>query len=77
MSGTIWDVLKENFQKCKSLMGVSDEELAAFELKQRGKNDSKASVERTENKHLKEMVENDMRLEAAIEEGRSGKQQGE
>jgi len=26
---------------------------------------------------MKEMVENDMRLEAAIEEGRSGKKQGE
>ena len=77
ISGTIWDALKENFQKCKALMGVSDEELAAFELKERGKSEPKASVGDTDNKHLKEMVENDMRLEAAIEEGKSGKTQSE
>ena len=72
ISGTIWDALKENFQKCKALMGVSDEELAAFELKERGKEDSKTSLDGAENKHIKEMIENDARLESAIEEGKSG-----
>ena len=72
ISGTIGDGLKADFQRCKELMGVSDEELAAFELKERGKSEPKTSVERTENKRLKEMVENDARLESAIEEGKSG-----
>jgi len=77
MSGTIWDALKEDFQQCKELMGVSDEELAAFELKQRGKAGSDASLGDSENKHIMEMVENDARLNSAIEEGRSGGKQNE
>ena len=77
MSGTIRDGLKDDFQQCKELMGVSDEELAAFELKERGKEDSKTSLGGTENKHIKEMIENDARLESAIEEGRNGGKQSE
>ena len=77
MSGTIWDVLKADFQRCKKLMGVSDEELAAFELKERAKDESKASLDGTENKHIEEMVENDFLLKSAIEEGKSGGRQGE
>lgn len=77
ISGTIWDVMKDNFQQCKELMGVSDEDLAAFELKERGKAASKASLGSTENKNINEMVENDARLKSAIEEGKSGGRQSE
>lgn len=77
ISGTIWGGMKEDFQQCKKLMGVSDEELAAFELKERGKNDSNASTNNVKDKFMKEFMENTIRLESAIEEGKSGGEQSE
>ena len=77
ISGSLLDGMKNDFQRCKELMGVSDEELAAFELKGRGHGDSKASADDTKEKFMKEFIENNIRLESAIEEGKSGGRQNE
>ena len=77
ISGSILDGMKNDFQRCKELMGVSDEELAAFELKERSHGDSKTSADDTKEKFMKEFIENNIRLESSIEEGKSGDKQSE
>lgn len=69
--------MKKDFQRCKELMGVSDEELATYIFEKESQGDTDASADDQKVKLMKEMVENDMRLEAAIEEGKCGKTQRE
>ncbi len=77
MSGIVGESLKEDFQQCKELMGVSDEEFAAFELQKQRQSVSNASADNKKDKYLKELFENDACLESAIEEGKNGKSQSE
>ena len=75
MSGIVGESLKKDFQQCKELMDVSDEEFAAFELQKQRQSVSNASTDNKNDKLLNELFENDARLESAIEEGKSvGKQ---
>jgi len=77
MSGVIGEDMKEDFQRCKELMGISDEEFAAFVLQKQSQTAPKASANDKTDKLMKEMLENESRLEAAIEEGKNGKSQSE
>ncbi len=77
MSGLVGESLKEDFQQCKELMGVSDEEFAAFELQKQRQSVSNASADNKKDKFVKELLENDARLESAIEEGKGGGKQSE
>jgi hypothetical protein len=77
MSSLVGESMRKDFQQCKELMGVSDEELAAYIFEKESQGDTDASAENQKVKLLKEMVENEMRLEAAIEEGKSGEGQSE
>jgi hypothetical protein len=77
MSGVIGENMKEDFQRCKEQMGISDEEFAAFILQKQSQTAPKASADDKTDKLMKEMLENESRLEAAIEEGRTGKGQSE
>lgn len=77
MSGVIRENLKEDFQRCKELMGISDKEFAAFVLQKQSQTAPKASANDKTDKLMNEMLENESRLEAAIEEGRTGKGQSE
>ena len=77
MSGVIGENMKEDFQRCKELMGISDKEFAAFVLQKQSQTVPKASADDKTDKHMNEMLENESRLEAAIEEGKSGKVQSE
>jgi hypothetical protein len=72
MSGMIGESMRNDFQQCKELMGVSDEEFAAFELQKQSQADPEPSVDEKREKYMKEMIENDLRLESAIEEGKNG-----
>lgn len=75
MSGLVGGSMKEDFQRCKELMGVTDEEMASFELQKQGQDKSNTSSEINKEKYLKEVIENDARLKSAIEEGKSGGKQ--
>lgn len=77
MSGLVGESLKEDFQQCKELMGVSDEEFAAFELQKQRQSVSNTSADNKKDKFVKELLENDARLESAIEEGKGGGRQSE
>lgn len=77
MSSLVGESMKKDFQRCKELMGVSDEELATYIFEKESQGDTDASADDQKVKLMKEMVENDMRLEAAIEEGKCGKTQRE
>ena len=77
MSGVIGENMKEDFQRCKELMGISDKEFAAFVLQKQSQTAPKASADDKTDKLMKEMLENVSRLEAAIEEGKNGKSQSE
>ena len=77
MSGVIRENLKEDFQRCKELMGISDKEFAAFVLQKQSQTAPKASANDKTDKLMNEMLENESRLESAIEEGRNGGKQSE
>lgn len=77
MSGVIGENMKEDFQRCKELMGISDKEFAAFVLQKQSQTAPNASANDKTDKLMNEMLENDNRLQIAIEEGKSGKSQSE
>ncbi|MBP5563052.1 MAG: hypothetical protein J6X51_03350 [Bacteroidales bacterium] len=77
MSGLVGESLKEEFQQCKELMVVSDEEFAAFELQKQRQSVSNTSADNKKDKFLNELFENDARLESAIEEGKCAGKQSE
>lgn len=77
LSGVIGENMKEDFQRCKELMGISDKEFAAFVLQKQSQTAPKASANDKTDKLMKEMLENESRLESAIEEGKNGKSQSE
>ena len=77
MSGVIGESMKKDFQRCKELMGISDKEFAAFVLQKQSQTAPKASANDKTDKLMNEMLENDNRLQIAIEEGKSRKGQSE
>ena len=77
MSGVIGEDMKEDFQRCKELMGISDKEFAAFVLQKQSQTVPKASANDKTDKLMKEMSENEKRLKSAIEAGRIDKCQSE
>lgn len=77
MSGVIGENMKEDFQRCKELMGISDKEFAAFVLQKQSQTAPKASANDKTDKLMKEMLENESRLRSAIEEGKNAKSQSE
>ena len=70
MSGVIGEDMKEDFQRCKEQMGISDKEFATFVLQKQSQTPPKASADDKTDKLMNEMLENESRLESAIEEGK-------
>jgi len=77
MSGVVGENMKEDFQRCKELMGISDKEFAAFVLQKQSQTAPNASANDKTEKLMNEMLENVNRLQIAIEEGKSRKGQSE